>query len=122
MLPVIENHPFPIEAKNMKNINHQMMIVSPQMHEKMQELCMTTTTTTTAMLHNIAISNNRQSISGDQPSVSDIQQSSSVDGSKRSTFAKTVEITSLTSETLEVPYYMYTARKAKRVKKFFFSQ
>ncbi|VDK82716.1 unnamed protein product [Onchocerca ochengi] len=88
------------------------MIVSPQMYE-MQELCMITTTT--AMLHDVAISSNQQSISDDQPSVSNNQQSISIDESKRSTFDKTVEIVSLTSRKLEVPHYMYTTPKAKRI-------
>ncbi|VDO21935.1 unnamed protein product [Brugia timori] len=100
MLPEIENDAHPVKVKKMENIDHQVVIVSPQVYES-QELCMTTVNDNSHILRNNSIPNN--------------QQSSSIDKSQRLSFVKTTETIPLLSQTMGKSYYMYTTPKAGRI-------
>uniref|UniRef100_A0A1I7W443 Ion_trans_2 domain-containing protein n=1 Tax=Loa loa TaxID=7209 RepID=A0A1I7W443_LOALO len=101
MLPTTENDLPPIKAKIMKNIDHQVVIVSSEIC-KAQELCMTTVTDTSVMSRNASIRNGQQSSSVD-------------DESEKWTFVKTTESTPFQSRTVEEPCYMYTRPKTRRI-------
>ncbi|KAM3728700.1 TWiK family of potassium channels protein [Dirofilaria immitis] len=104
VLPVIENHSYPIKAKNTRNTDRQIMIVTPQIYES-QELCMATIANGSNTLRDVS------TLKGKQPVLSDQQQSVS----PRRTFTKAKETVSLASHTLQVPYYMYTTPKTRQI-------